>query len=294
MQHFVINPAAGGGRAARAIPELQRTIEQHKLEATVHVTNKAGDATVLAQTLPSLEPIVVVGGDGTLHEVIRGLLDGRTRCERPIGLIPLGTGDDFARGVGIPLNNLEAALEIVTRGRTRWFDAARIGDRSFLNGFGAGFDAQVARTVKTTPKGLPGSLRYLLAIIQELSALEPRYAKVFADDMLVHDNPALLIAVMNLKGYGGGLKINPNANGFDGLLEIVIGGRFSKLGTLGILPQLAQGKHLGHQEVQVFQAKKIRLEWRDIMPAHVDGELLEPARVFELAVLPEAISIFMP
>jgi diacylglycerol kinase (ATP) len=294
MQHFVINPAAGGGRAARAIPDLQRIITQRKLEAIVHVTNKAGDAMALAQTLPSLEPIIVVGGDGTLHEVIRGLLDGHGRSERPIGLIPLGTGDDFARGVSIPLNNLDSALEIITRGRTRLFDAARIGNRSFLNGFGAGFDAQVARTVKTTPKGLPGSLRYLLAIIQELQRLEPRYVKVFADDVLVHDNPALLIAVMNLKGYGGGLKINPNANGSDALLEIVVGGRFNRLGTLGILPRLAQGKHLGHQEVQVFQAKKIRLEWRDIMPAHVDGELLEPARVFELEVLPEAISIFMP
>jgi diacylglycerol kinase (ATP) len=294
MQHFIINPAAGGGRAARAIPALQSAIEKHQLKATVHVTNKAGEATVLAQNLPSLEPIIVVGGDGTLHEVIRGLLDGQTRAERPIGLIPLGTGDDFARGVGIPLSNIEAALEIIKRGRTRWFDAARIENRSFLNGFGAGFDAQVARTVKTTPKNLPGSLRYLLAIIQELSALEPRFVKVFADDELVHDNPALLIAVMNLKGYGGGLKINPNADGSDGLLEIVIGGRFSKLGTLGILPRLAQGKHLGHPEVKVVQAKKIRLEWRDIMPAHVDGELLEPARVFELEVLPEAVSIFMP
>jgi diacylglycerol kinase (ATP) len=113
MQHFIVNPAAGGGRAARAIPDLQRTIEKHQLEATVHVTNKAGEATILAQSLPSLEPIIVVGGDGTLHEVIRGLLDGHTRAERPIGLIPLGTGDDFARGVGIPLNNLEAALEII-------------------------------------------------------------------------------------------------------------------------------------------------------------------------------------
>ncbi len=294
MLHFVVNPAAGGGRAARAIPEVQNLMQRHRLEATLHITNFAGQATQLVAALPLLEPVVVVGGDGTLHEVIRGLLDGVSRSERPVGLIPLGTGDDFARGVGIPLNNLEAALKIILRGRSRWLDAARIGQRSFLNGFGAGFDAQVARTVKTTPKGLPGSLRYLLAIIQELSALEPRFVKVFADDALVYDDAALLIAVMNFKGYGGGLKINPNANGTDGLLEIVIGGRFNRLGTLGILPRLAQGKHLGHKEVRVVQAKKVRLEWRDTMPAHVDGELLEPARVFELEVLPQAVSVLLP
>ncbi len=294
MFHFVVNPAAGGGRAARAIPELQKAIQVRQLEARLHITDFAGQATQLVQEFPDLEPIIVVGGDGTLHEVIRGLLDGRSRSERPIGLIPLGTGDDFARGVGIPLANINAALEIILRGRSKWFDAARIGNRSFLNGFGVGFDAQVARTVKTTPKGLPGSLRYLLAIFQELSALEPRPVQVFADDLLVHDAAALLVAVMNLKGYGGGLKINPNGNGADALLEIVIAKRFSKLGTIGILPLLAQGKHLGHPEVQVVQAKKIRLEWRDMMPAHVDGEMLEPARVFELVVLPEAISVFMP
>jgi diacylglycerol kinase (ATP) len=294
MYHFVVNPAAGGGRAAKAIPELQKAIQARQLEARLYITDFAGQATQLVQKIPVLEPIIVVGGDGTLHEVIRGLLDGQARSERVVGLLPLGTGDDFARGVGLPIANLEAALDVVLRGRSRWFDAARIGSRSFLNGFGVGFDAQVARTVKSTPKGLPGSLRYLMAIFQELSALEPRPVKVFADEILVHDGAALLVAIMNLKGYGGGLKINPNGNGSDGLLEIVIAKKFSKLGTIGILPLLAQGKHLGHKEVQVLEAKNIRLEWRDIMPAHVDGELLEPARVFELAVLPEAISVFVP
>ncbi len=294
MLHLVINPSAGGGRAARAIPALQNLVAARKLETTLHLTQAAGDALLLAQQLPMLEPIIVVGGDGTLHEVIRGALDGQDRTERVIGVIPLGTGDDFARGTGIPLQNLDAALNIIERGRTKWFDAARIGDRSFLNGFGAGFDAQVARTVKNTPKALPGSLRYLLAIFQELSALEPRQAKIFADGQLVYENAALLVAIMNLKGYGGGLQMNPNFNGLDGLLEIIIAGQFSKLGTLGILPKLAQGKHLGHPQVQVVQAKHIRLEWADVMPAHVDGEMLEPNRVFEVQVLPQAISIFVP
>jgi diacylglycerol kinase (ATP) len=210
-----------------------------------------------------------------------------------VGLIPLGTGDDFARGVGIPIYNLPAALEVVKRAEVRWFDAARIGERSFLNGFGAGFDAQVARTVKTTPLWLPGSLRYLLAILEELRRLQPQPVKIYADGVLVHDGAALLVAVMNLVGYGGGLKINPNANGADGRLEVVVGGRFSRLGTLGILPRLARGQHLGHGEVKVHSAKTIRLEWHNLMPAHVDGELLEPGRVFELEVLPKAVGIFV-
>jgi diacylglycerol kinase (ATP) len=294
MVHVVFNPAAGGGRATKALPELERLMVARGLGTQLHQTQFAGHASALVQNLPPLEPVLVVGGDGTLHEVIRGLLDGQSQTERRIGLIPLGTGDDFARGVGIPIYNLAAALEVVLKGKTTWFDAARIGQRSFLNGFGAGFDAQVAQTVKTTPNWLHGSLRYLLAILEELRRLEPQPVKIYADDALIHDGAALLVAVMNLVGYGGGLKINPNANGADGRLEVVVGKKFSKLGTLGILPRLAQGKHLGHPEVKVVQAKKVRLEWTNTMPAHVDGEMLTPAKVFELEVLPKAVQVYVP
>jgi diacylglycerol kinase (ATP) len=294
MVHLVVNPTAGGGRASKALPELERLLQSRQVSAQFYQTQHSGHATALVQLLPPLEPVVVVGGDGTLHEVIRGLLDGQSNTQRPVGLIPLGTGDDFARGVGIPIYNLAKALEVILNGKTGWFDAARIGQRSFLNGFGAGFDAQVARTVKTTPTWLHGSLRYLLAILEELRRLEPQPVRIYADSTLVHDGAALLVAVMNLVGYGGGLKINPNANGTDGYLEVVIGKKFSKLGTLGILPRLAQGKHLGHPEVSVVQAKKVRLEWTNTMPAHVDGELLEPARVFELELLPKAVQVYLP
>ncbi|MFN3266308.1 MAG: diacylglycerol/lipid kinase family protein [Deinococcales bacterium] len=292
MLQFLVNPVAGGGRAKRALPELERLIAAHQLEAQIQHTTYPGHATALVQTLPESDPLVVVGGDGTLHEVVRGLLDAQSRTERRVGIIPLGTGDDFARGVGIPVYNLAAALELILQNRTRCFDAARVGQRSFLNGFGVGFDAQVARTVKTTPTWLHGSLRYLLAIFEELRRLEAQPVRIYADDVLVHDSAALLVAVMNLVGYGGGLKINPHADGNDGLLEVVVGGRFSRLGTLGILPRLAHGKHLSHPEVKVYQAQKIRLEWQNTMPAHVDGELLEAGKIFQIEVLPKAISLF--
>ena len=292
MFHLILNPAAGSGRAAKAIPALHSALRAQSLEYTLQISQFVGHAAQLVQTLPPLETVVAVGGDGTLHELIGGVLS--SAIPRPIGLIPLGTGDDFARGVGLPIAKLEAALEVVRRGRVGLFDAAKVGSRFLINGFGVGFDAQVARTVKTTPAFLPGSLRYLLAIVQELRLLEPRFVRVYADQQLVHDDAALLIAVMNLKSYGGGLKINPNGNATDGVLEIVIGAKFNRLSAVGILPRLAAGTHLGHPQVKVVQAKKIRLEWRDQMPAHIDGELLEPAKIFELEVLPRALQIVLP
>jgi diacylglycerol kinase (ATP) len=294
MLQIILNPTAGGGRASRAIPKLQAALEARKLEYKLFLTDKAGAARDYTRRLSGNDPIVVVGGDGTLHEVIGSLLEFTDHATRSVGVIPLGTGDDFARGAKIPLTDLEAALDVVANGKTRVFDAGRIGSKAFLNGFGSGFDAQVAREVKNTPSFLPGSMRYLWAILAELSKLAPRPARVIADGAVVHDGASLLIAVMSLIGYGGGLKIAPNSDPQDGLLELVIAGSFNTFGVLGILSKLQNGTHLGHEQVHVFRAKEIRIEWQDPTAAHVDGELLEKNRVFEARVLPGAVSVFVP
>jgi diacylglycerol kinase (ATP) len=294
MLQVILNPAAGGGRASRAIPALQTALETRKLEYNIFLTDRAGAAADYTRSLTGNDPVIVVGGDGTLHEVIGSLLEQTNHTDRAVGLIPLGTGDDFARGAKLPLNNLEAAVGVIAQGKLEVLDAGRIGAKAFLNGFGSGFDALVAREVRNTPLFLPGPMRYLWAILAELSKLEPRPARVIADGVVVHDGAALLIAVMSLIGYGGGLKIAPNADPKDGLLEVVIAGKFTKLGALGILPKLQKGQHLGHPEVKVVRAKQVRIEWQKPVAAHVDGELLEMGTIFEASVLPGAVKIFMP
>jgi diacylglycerol kinase (ATP) len=294
MFQIILNPTAGGGRASRAIPALQTALETRKLEYNLFLTDKAGAARDFTKTLAGNDPIVVVGGDGTLHEVIASLLEHTNHSDRAVGVIPLGTGDDFARGANIPLNNLDAAVSIIANGKLEVLDAGRIGAKAFINGFGSGFDALIAREVRNAPKFLPGSMRYLWAILAELSKLSPRPAKVIADGVVVHDGAALLIAVMGLIGYGGGLKIAPNSDPTDGLLEVVMAGAFTRMGVLGILPKLQKGTHLGHPEVRVVRAKEVRIEWQRPTAAHVDGELLEMGTVFEACVLPKAVKIFMP
>jgi diacylglycerol kinase (ATP) len=292
--HLILNPAAGGGRAAQSIAALQATLSVRGLPFELHVTERAGHGFELVQGLSDHDSIVVVGGDGTLHEVIGALLHNQDSSPRPVGLIPLGTGDDFARGIGIPLGNIDKAMNIIARGRIKVVDAARINGRACLNGFGSGFDALVASSVKKTPRFLPGSLRYLVAILLELIGLKARRAKVYADGELIHDGEALLIAIMNFIAYGGGLKINPVAVGNDGVLEIIIGGQFNRLGVMNILPKLARGAHLGHSQVHLRQARVIRVEWERPMPAHLDGEPLEATQVFEAQVLPQALRFFVP
>ncbi len=266
MLQVILNPTAGGGRASRAIPALQSALEARKLEYNLFLTDKAGAAAEFTRSLTGNDPVIVVGGDGTLHEVIGSLLEQTNHADRAVGLIPLGTGDDFARGAKLPLNHLEAAVSVIAQGKLEVLDAGRIGAKAFLNGFGSGFDALVAREVRNTPLFLPGPMRYLWAILAELSKLEPRPARVIADGVVVHDGAALLIAVMSLIGYGGGLKIAPNADPKDGLLEVVIAGKFTKLGALGILPKLQKGLHLGHPEVKVIRAKEVQLNGKNQSP----------------------------
>jgi diacylglycerol kinase (ATP) len=290
----ILNPAAGGGRAAQSIAALQAAFEARGLAFELHLTERPGHGFDAVKSLKSDDPIVVVGGDGTLHEVIGALLHDQDSSPRTLGLIPLGTGDDFARGAGLPLGHMEKAIDVIAQGRIKVFDAARINGRAFVNGFGSGFDALVARSVKSTPRFLPGPLRYLTAILLELIGLQNRRAKVYANGELIHDGEALLVAIMNLIAYGGGLKINPTAVGHDGVLEIIVGGQFTRLGAVQILPKLARGAHLGHPQVRLHQAKTIRVEWEQPMPAHLDGEPLEPVQVFEARVLPQALRFFVP
>ena len=294
MLHFILNPAAGGGRARAALGALQAELTSRGLEYQLHFTERPGHATAITRALPGLEPVIAVGGDGTLSEVVAGLLHDAPHHDRPLGIVPLGTGDDFARGFALPVNDLHRALDVLWHGKLETIDAGRLDGRVFVNGIGSGFDAQVASVVKLAPKFLPGPGQYLWAIIAELARLELRPAHVLVDGQLVHDGPALLVAVMNLTSYGGGLRIAPTSSPRDGLLDVVIGGRFGKAGALGILPRLAKGQHLGHPEVRLHRGQTVRVEWAKPTAAHMDGELLEPRTVIEASLLPNALRVFAP
>jgi diacylglycerol kinase (ATP) len=294
--HLVVNPVAGGGRALTALPTLRERLKAAGLEHDVHVTNAPGDATDIVRALPNDGSVVAVGGDGTVHEVIASLNGSR----RTFGVVPLGSGDDFARGLGLHLGGIDQAVKVLAAGATRLIDAAEVslpGQPSSLYacGFGTGFDAQVARkAAHDTPKFLRGLPRYLWAVFAQLSGLTLHDLKVTADGKVVHDGPALLAAAMTMPSYGGGLKIAPHARPDDGLLDLVIGGRFSKAGALAVLPRVAFGTHLGHPQVRVHRVREASFEWAQAMPAQTDGELLGPSLHYSVRVLPAALRVIAP
>jgi YegS/Rv2252/BmrU family lipid kinase len=293
LLHLIVNPVAGGGRAQAALPAIQSAFEARGVPHRVYLTDAPGAAQRIASNLPGFDPVVGVGGDGTLHEIVGALLAGKTRTERPFGVLPFGTGNDFAREIGLQPLEL-GTVNTIMDGVLGTFDAGVLDDKPFLNGVGSGFDAQVARSVGSAPAYLRGSGRYLWAILVELRQLRVRNAHVRVDGRVVHDGPSLLIAMMNLPCYGGGLRIAPAAHGNDALLEVVIGKRFSRVGALGILPRLAQGSHVGHPQVEFYRGHEIQVEWSQPTDAHADGELMPPTTRFEVRVLPNALRVFVP
>ena len=291
MLHMVVNPIAGRGRA---LSELQRLLEglgTAGVALDVHRTTHPGHATEIVRALPDGATVVAVGGDGTVHEVAIGCLQ---RCAT-LGVLPTGSGDDFAFALGIDRRDLHSALRSVRAGRVRRVDVGSVNGVPFVNGFGCGFDADVARRVLHAPAAYRGLARYLYGVAGALRDFELRDAAVRVDGREVYAGRALLVGVQNGPRAGGSFLFSPEARPDDGLLDVVIAGPFGRLGTLGVLPKVMRGSHLGHPHIHLVRGRDVEIHWSSPVVAHVDGESLADAeRTFSISLRPGALGVFAP
>jgi diacylglycerol kinase (ATP) len=135
---------------------------------------------------------------------------------------------------------------------------------------------------------------YFYSIFATLSKLESVPVKVTLDGQQVFDGPSLLVSIQNGPRTGGSFLFAPDAKVDDGLLDIVIAGNFGRLGTLGILPKVLKGTHVGHPKIKILRGKEIRLEWSRARPGHMEGEFLEPATIFDIKIQSASLNIFAP
>jgi diacylglycerol kinase (ATP) len=269
------NPAAGRGRHARTVAAALAALESDGRTVDIldaGTVEQAEDACRKA-VAGGADALVAVGGDGTVHvglQAIAGTSVG-------FGVIPAGTGNDFATAMGLP-SDVAAAGRVVSQalsdGRTRAIDLARIAgpdgyDRWFCAVLGAGFDALVNERANamTWPKG---RRRYDFAIFRELVALRPRRYRLTLDGETVEQD-AVLVAIGNTPTYGGGMKMCPAADPTDGLLDVVIAGPISRLTLLRLQPKVYEGTHVSHPAVVSFRARTVRVE-ADGITAYADGE----------------------
>ena len=289
---FVVNPHAGRGRAVRLWGELSGVLARCALPHDVVFTQPATLTETLAHisTLPEDTAVVAVGGDGTLRSLLPALLGSA----RPLGLVPLGRGNDLAAAQGWKAGDLDGAVARLTQS-ARPVDVLEVrfsGEAHYsLNGVGMGFDAQVAAQAARMPKVLGGFGQYAFGALFSVAALRSARLEVAIDGEPVFSGESFLSAVMNGSRYGGGFYISPQSQVADGVANILVGRRVSRLGLLPLMARVLRGRHLGHDKVMHVRGRCVTLRWAEPMPLHLDGDLFPEVVGLEVKVLPRAVTL---
>ena len=291
--HLVVNPIAGRGRGLACLERVVRGLEQAGLSVSVHRTERPRHATELVSQFSDGALPVAVGGDGTIHEVaIACLQRGFT-----MGFLPTGSGDDFAFALGADRFDVDAAIRTLAEGRSRPVDVGLVNREPFVNGFGSGFDADVARRIAHAPRLYRGLGRYLYGIATAMRDFAVREVQVEVDGREVHAGPGLMVGTQNGPRAGGSFLFTPAARTDDGLLDVVVAGRFGRAATLALLPRLMRATHLNHPHIHFFRAHEVRVRWSSPVVAHVDGENLgdqDKHEDFAVCLRPAALQVLAP
>lgn len=293
-----INPSASFGATRDVGPAVVQTLRALGHTVTA-LTEPDGDSlyeSARAAVAAKPDALVVVGGDGMVNLGANLVAGSRT----PLGIVPSGTGNDMARGLGIPYDNTEAAIEALAAALTRdprVIDAARVswaetptdpaGSRWFACALSAGFDAIVNERANLMRRPT-GPSRYVIALLRELVGLRPRRYRVTLDGEVV-ETDALLVSVGNNVSLGGGMKITPDAVLDDGLLDVMIVRPLSRLAFLRIFPRVFAGTHVTDPRVSMSRAARIRIEVEGIV-AYGDGERFAPLPL-DIEAVPKALRV---
>ena len=290
---MLVNPASGGGKGAKIAPIAARRLRERGIQVTELTGGSAQQSLELAHTAirEGADALIACGGDGTLHLALQAVAE----TEVPLGLIPVGTGDDNARTLRIPRKDAAAAADVIADGRTQQIDCGHLEvangtARYFLGIMSVGFDSQVNEraNVMTWPHG---QARYLTATIAELRVFKPVPFQITLDGTSV-DQEAMLVAIGNGISYGGGMKVCPDASQDDGMLDMTVLGAVSKLKFLKSFPSVFKGTHVNEPFVVQHRFRTATIDAVNQV-AYADGERIGavPATV---TVKPGAVHVYAP
>ncbi|MGA9872723.1 MAG: diacylglycerol kinase [Rhodococcus sp. (in: high G+C Gram-positive bacteria)] len=261
------NPTAGNGRAARVSEAVVRRLRERGARVTTIEGRTPGDAVTSTRRAVrgGTDVLLAVGGDGLVNIALQAV----ATTDTPIAVAPAGTGNDFARLLGVPLNDAVAAADIVVDRRTADLDLGRVQDRWFATVLSSGFDSLVTERANTL-RWPTGRLRYNLATVFELTKLQPIPYRLELDGVAV-DFDATLVTVGNGPSYGGGMAICPGAMVDDGLLDVTVVRATRRSRLIRLSPTLYRGAHVQLPEVDTYRAKSVCID-APAMVAYADGE----------------------
>ena len=287
----LLNPYADGGRTLLVEQDIRAFLRTHYPRARFVVTETIAAAHALIQDTKTDHRVVLVGGDGTINRMLPALVGSG----RELGVVPLGTGNDVARALGCHGMPWRDALTHALTSAAAAVDVGMLtmGNRDipFLSSCTSGFDSAVALRALKGPTWLRGMPRYLLATLRELAHLRLWQLTVHADGKPLRGGVTLFASVLNTPTFGSGIPAVPHASITDGALDLLIAGRFSRLGALLMLPRLLVGRHLSDARIYHCRFTDMAIHAVPPVPIAVDGEYLGEAVDITLRVLPGALQV---
>ncbi|HWP94600.1 MAG TPA: diacylglycerol kinase family protein [Gammaproteobacteria bacterium] len=288
---LIINPHAGRGTGTRLGEAMAGHLRAAGLRCEARFTRAPQEATELAEAAAraAAPAVIVAGGDGSVFEAVNGLVRAGHHTTA-LGVIPIGTGNDFVKMLGIP-RDWKAACDRIVASERRLVDIGRCNGRYFANGVGIGFDAQVALEANRLPF-LHGTAVYAAALIKTLLLRYSTPTVRIEHDGGVREGKITLVAAANGRCYGGAFRIAPEARIDDGLLELAIADRLSRFGILRLVPHVLAGTHAGKPGVTMLRTRRLRVTSRTPLVVHADGEIIEQeATHVEVEILPRALAV---
>jgi YegS/Rv2252/BmrU family lipid kinase len=299
---LIFNPMSDRGRSGQRASDLRAIVEEYGgaewvgTEYPNHAVELAAKA-----SLEGYETVVAMGGDGTVHEVINGLMRVSESHRPQLGVVPIGSGNDFAFGAGVSLDSIRA-MQTVFTGTPKVVDVGVIRDNNsrveyWDNSVGIGFDAKI-NIMSRKIRGLYGFPMYLTAVLRTIfQDYESANATLVFDDGPPIKHNVLMLTLGNGPREGGGFNTTPDARVDDGTLDYVMVPHMGRAQILGLLPKVMNGTHGTDKAVTISTFRKLRLEADSALPIHTDGELWSPyeinTRSIEVEILPAAIRLLV-
>jgi diacylglycerol kinase (ATP) len=292
---LIIRPREGQSELAEVkgwVAELRELGHEVWPRLTFEAGDGAREAAALAAAGADL--VVAAGGDGTVNEVVNGLMAAARESgwSGRLGVVPLGTGNDFAWGLGLP-EDARAALDVAVSGVAREVDVASVNGRSFVNVSTGGFGATASEEAAEDAKRLLGPWAYLVTGARMFVDLTESFARFTMPGGVAYEGEILLYAVGNGKRTGGGNLVTPRAELDDGELDVLIVPGMPRLEFLALLPDLRSGDHLDHASIRYYRTPRVLVESETTLSVNADGEPVRGDR-FEYEVAARTLAVMTP
>jgi len=298
---IIANPASGGGTGKRAFAQIERLLAEHKLDFDLTPTQRRGHGVELGReaALADYDVVVAAGGDGTVNEVVNGLLEAKQTGKHlpALGVLSTGRGNDFGHAVGIPYD-MEQGCRVLAEDQRRLIDIGRVTGgiypqgRYFVSCVGVGFDAITTIEVAKLPR-LGGFLSFFVAVLKTIILHYHAPLITIEYDGQTLTQPLLMISITNGQRLGGGFIVAPDAEPDDGLFDLCIARKISRARMFGLIPHFIRGTQATQEPVTAGQAARITITAvQDSLTAQTDGEILcTGGQRLEIELLPHHLEI---